>query len=627
MPRNGNGEAPKSNKNALKNIFHVLKPFKAYFVFALICILVSVLVSIAAPRLTSELTSRVMKDGSLYIQGLITKDQFKIYPVFDFNQALSLFSNYKTNVLSMSIFTLGITIIILYVLGLIFGYLAEIFFVVKITDKMAMNIRKDINNKLHKLPLSYFDSNPYGDTLSRITNDVDSLSQAFQQSGTTLIQSLFMIVGLPVAMFIVDWRLTLVCFVSIPASLIILMILMKFSRKYFMGQQIKLGVVNGYIEEMYAGQTVVKAFNAEGKTKAKFGVLNEALYKDTWKAQFFSGIMMPLMVLVSNLVYALVLFTGGKIAVGLGPAEAPAYITVILTFVIYSRMFNNQFSRIGQVSGQLLMAGAAAERIFELLEEKEMEDETNKTLTLDNVKGDIRFEHVTFGYNPDKEIIHDFNADIKAGSKIAIVGPTGAGKTTLVNLLMRFYEINSGKIYIDGIDVSTVKREEIHKVFSMVLQDTWLFEGTVRDNLTFARDDEVSDEELIEKATESHIYHYISTMSKGFDTVLDESTTISQGQKQLFTICRAMIENAPMIILDEATSNIDTRTEILIQKAMDKLTKGRTSFVIAHRLQTIKDADLILVMDKGNIVEQGRHEELLAKKGFYADLYYSQFED
>ena len=524
-----------------------------------------------------------------------------------------------------TIFNLGISILIIYFVGLIFGYIAEVFFVVKITDRMGKNIRSDINNKIHKLPLSYFDSNPYGDTLSRITNDVDSLCQAFQQSGTTLIQSLFMIIGLPIAMFIVDWRLTLICFISIPTSLIILGLIMRFSRKYFMGQQMKLGAVNGYIEEMYSGQTVVRAFNAEARTKEHFGKLNEALYKDTWKAQFFTGIMMPLMVFIANLVYALVLFIGGLIAKG--QPNPQAFIPVILAFVIYSRMFNNQFSRIGQVSGQILMAGAAAERIFELLGEKEMEDESNKTITFDNIKGDIKFDHVTFGYNPDKIIIHDFSADIKAGSKIAIVGPTGAGKTTLVNLLMRFYEINSGNIYIDGINIKDVKREEVHKAFSMVLQETWLFDGTVRDNLTFGRDDDVSEEELIEKATESHIYHYISTMNKGFDTYLDESTTISQGQKQLFTICRAMIENSPMIILDEATSNIDTRTEILIQKAMDKLTKGRTSFVIAHRLQTIKDADLILVMNQGNIVEQGKHEELLEKKGFYAELYNSQFED
>lgn len=612
-PRMGNGERPKNNKNAFKNLSRVLKPFKLYFVLAIVCILVSVLVSILAPRLTAELTSGVMNNGANFIMGIDS----------EFKETLTF--KLLTYKIDTTIFNLGISIIIIYFVGLVFGYFAEIFFVVKITDRMGKDIRSEINAKIHKLPLSYFDGNPYGDTLSRITNDVDTLCQAFQQSGTTLIQSLFMIVGLPIAMFIVDWRLTLVCFISIPTSLIILMIIMKISRKYFMGQQIKLGIVNGYIEEMYAGQTVVKAFNAEEKTKARFKDLNEALYKDNWKSQFLSGLMMPLMVFVANIVYALVLFIGGLIAKGY--ANPFEYFSVIILFVIYSRMFNNQFSRIGQVSGQLLMAGAAAERIFELLGEKEMEDESNKTTTLDDVKGDIRFEHVTFGYNPDKVIINDFNADIKAGSKIAIVGPTGAGKTTLVNLLMRFYEINSGKIYIDGIDISSVKRSEIHKVFSMVLQETWLFEGTVRDNLCFGRDDEVSEEELIEKATEAHIYHYISTMSKGFDTVLDESTTISQGQKQLFTICRAMIENAPMIILDEATSNIDTRTEILIQKAMDKLTKGRTSFVIAHRLQTIKDADLILVMDKGNIVEQGRHEELLAKKGFYADLYYSQFED
>ena len=611
-PRMGNGERPKNNKNAFKNLGKVLKPFRGFFVLAIICIFVSVLVSILAPRLTAELTSGVMNNGASYIMGIDS----------EFKETLEFkILNYDINT---TIFNLGMSILIIYFVGLVFGYFAEIFFVVKITDKMGKNIRSDINAKIHKLPLSYFDSNPYGDTLSRITNDVDTLCQAFQQSGTTLIQSLFMIVGLPIAMFIVDWRLTLVCFISIPTSMIILMIIMKISRKYFMGQQIKLGIVNGYIEEMYAGQTVVKAFNAEEKTKAQFNNLNEALYKDNWKAQFLSGLMMPLMVFVANIVYALVLFVGGVIAKGY--ANPFEYFSIIILFVIYSRMFNNQFSRIGQVSGQLLMAGAAAERIFELLGETEMEDESNKTTTLDGVKGDIRFEHVTFGYNPDKVIINDFNADIKAGSKIAIVGPTGAGKTTLVNLLMRFYEINSGKIYIDGIDISTVKRSEIHKVFSMVLQETWLFEGTVRDNLCFGRDDEVSEEELIEKATEAHIYHYISTMSKGFDTVLDESTTISQGQKQLFTICRAMIENAPMIILDEATSNIDTRTEILIQKAMDKLTKGRTSFVIAHRLQTIKDADLILVMNQGNIVEQGRHEELLAKKGFYADLYDSQFE-
>ena len=612
-PRMGNGERPKSNKNAFKNLAIVLKPFKAFFVLAIICIFLSVIVSILAPRLTAELTSGVMNNGASFIMGIDS----------EFKETLEFkLLNYNINT---TIFNLGISIIIIYFVGLVFGYLAEICFVVKITDKMGKNIRSDINAKIHKLPLSYFDSNPYGDTLSRITNDVDTLCQAFQQSGTTLIQSLFMIIGLPIAMFIVDWRLTLVCFISIPTSLVILMIVMKISRKYFMGQQMKLGMVNGYIEEMYAGQTVVKAFNAEEKTKRAFNVLNENLYKDNWKSQFLSGLMMPLMVFVANIVYALVLFVGGLIAKGY--ANPFEYFSVIILFVIYSRMFNNQFSRIGQVAGQLLMAGAAAERIFELLGEKEMEDESDKTNTLANVKGDIKFEHVTFGYNPDKIIINDFNADIKAGSKIAIVGPTGAGKTTLVNLLMRFYEINSGKISIDGIDTKSVKRSEIHKVFSMVLQETWLFEGTVRDNLCFGRDDEVSEEELIEKATEAHIYHYISTMSKGFDTVLDESTTISQGQKQLFTICRAMIENAPMIILDEATSNIDTRTEILIQKAMDKLTKGRTSFVIAHRLQTIKDADLILVMDKGNIVEQGRHEELLAKKGFYADLYYSQFED
>ena len=614
-PRMGNGERPKSGKNAFKNLGQVLKPYKAYFILSIICIIVSVLSAIIAPRLTSELTSGVIRNGSTYIAGIDS----------EFKETLE-FKLLNFNV-DTTIFKLGVSILILYVIGLIFGYFAEVFFVVKITDRMGRDIRSKINSKIHRLPLSYFDSNPYGDTLSRITNDVDTLCQAFQQSGTTLMQCLFQIVGLPIIMFIVDWRLTLVCFISIPASLIILIIIMKISRKYFMGQQIKLGVVNGYIEEMYAGQTVVKAFNAEAKTKEKFNTLNEALYKDNWKSQFLSGIMMPLMIFVANIVYALVLFIGGSIAKGLPGAEAAAYLSIIITFVIYSRMFNNQFSRIGQVSGQLLMAGAAAERIFELLDEKEMEDESNKTTTLDNIKGDIRFEHVTFGYNPDKIIINDFNADIKAGSKIAIVGPTGAGKTTLVNLLMRFYEINSGNIYIDGINIKDVKREEIHKVFSMVLQETWLFEGTVRDNLCFGRDDVVSDEELIEKATEAHINHYISTMSKEYDTVLDESTTISQGQKQLFTIARAMIENAPMIILDEATSNIDTRTEILIQKAMDKLTKGRTSFVIAHRLQTIKDADLILVMNNGNIVEQGRHEELLAKKGFYADLYYSQFED
>ena len=617
-PRMGNGERPK-NKNVFKNLGHVLKPFKLYFILAIICILLSVVTAILAPRLTSELTSGVINNVAVFI----AKKNAGLDVAFNDRLSFKLL----TFNIDVTIFNLGMSIIIIYLVGLVFGYFAEIFFVVKITDKMGKDIRTDINNKIHRLPLSYFDSNPYGDTLSRITNDVDTLCQAFQQSGTTLLQSLFQIVGLPIVMFIVDWRLTLVCFISIPASLIILMLIMKISRKYFMGQQIKLGIVNGYIEEMYAGQTVVKAFNAEERTKKQFGNLNEALYKDNWKAQFLSGIMMPLMVFVSNIVYALVLFVGGTIAKGLPGAEGVAFLSIIITFVIYSRMFNNQFSRIGQVSGQLLMAGAAAERIFELLDEKEMTDESNKTLTLNNVKGDIKFDHVTFGYNPDKIIINDFSVDIKAGSKIAIVGPTGAGKTTLVNLLMRFYDINSGHIYIDGIDINNVKREEVHKVFSMVLQETWLFEGTVRDNLCFGRDDVVSDEELIEKSTEAHIYHYISTMSKGFDTVLDESTTISQGQKQLFTIARAMIENSPLIILDEATSNIDTRTEVLIQKAMVKLTKGRTSFVIAHRLQTIKDADLILVMNKGNIVEQGKHEELLEKKGFYADLYYSQFED
>ncbi|WP_423773216.1 ABC transporter ATP-binding protein [Bifidobacterium tibiigranuli] len=496
-----------------------------------------------------------------------------------------------------------------------------------VTQRTAQELRSAISVKINKLPLKYFDKTSYGDILSRITNDVDAIGQTLGQSVGALITSVTLFLGSLVMMFANNVLLT-IC--SIVASLIgfaLMMIIMKFSQKYFAQQQKALGDVNGHVEEMYSGHTVVKAYSGEANSIRIFERYNADLYASGWKSQFFSGLMMPLMMFVGNLGFVVVCAVGGALAMN-GKIE----FGVIVAFMMYIRLFTQPLAQFATAFQNLQRCAAASERVFGFLEEPEMADEGSKQPLLGRdaagnpvrVRGDVEFKDVSFGYSPEKTIIHDFSASVEAGQKVAIVGPTGAGKTTMVNLLMRFYEITGGSISIDGIDAKAVPRANVHDQFSMVLQDTWVFQGTVRENIAYARTD-VSDEQIIDACKAVGLDHYIRSLPEGYGTVLDDKASLSQGQKQLLTIARAMVQNAPILILDEATSSVDTRTEELIQKAMDALTVGRTSFVIAHRLSTIKNADMILVMDHGDIVERGTHDELLKADGFYAGLYNSQF--
>ncbi|WP_100065194.1 ABC transporter ATP-binding protein [Miniphocaeibacter massiliensis] len=513
------------------------------------------------------------------------------------------------------------TLIVLYVIGAGLLYIQE-FFMVTVIQGISKKLRGDISKKINKLPLRYFDSNTLGDVMSRVTNDVDLISQSLSQSIGSLAGAVVMFFGSLYMMFSTNVILT---FTAIGATIIgfaMMVVIMTKSQKYFMQQQNSLGEMNGYVEEMYGAHTIIKVYNAEGEVKEEFDNINNDLYNSAWKSQFISGIMNPIMGFVGNFGYVAVSVVGA-VMVSKGNMD----FGVIVAFMVYIRQFTNPLTTIAQAATSLQSTAAAAERVFEFLDEEEMDEEKDKVEKIEpkTVKGNVNFENVHFGYNNDKIVINDFSAEAKAGQKIAIVGPTGAGKTTLVNLLMRFYELNSGDIKIDGVDISRITRRNVHELFCMVLQDTWIFEGTVKENIIYSKKN-VSDDMVVEACKAVGIDHYIRTLPKGYDTVLDNKTSLSQGQKQLITIARAMIENAPMLILDEATSSVDTRTEILIQKAMDKLMVGRTSFVIAHRLSTIKNADLILVMNEGDIIESGNHEELMQKNGFYADLYNSQFE-
>jgi ATP-binding cassette subfamily B protein len=496
-----------------------------------------------------------------------------------------------------------------------------------VTQRTAQELRGAISVKINKLPLKYFDKTSYGDILSRITNDVDAIGQTLGQSVGALITSVTLFFGSLVMMFANNVILTLCAIVASLVGFALMSLIMKFSQKYFVQQQKALGDVNGHVEEMYAGHTVVKAYGGEPNSIRTFERYNGDLYASGWKSQFFSGLMMPLMMFVGNLGFVVVCAVGGALALN-GKIE----FGVIVAFMMYIRLFTQPLAQFATAFQNLQRCAAASERVFGFLEEPEMADESAKQPLLGRdaagnpvrVRGDVDFAHVSFGYSPDKTIIHDFSAAVQAGQKVAIVGPTGAGKTTMVNLLMRFYEITGGSISIDGIDTKSVPRANVHDQFSMVLQDTWVFQGTVRENIAYARTD-VSDQQIIDACKAVGLDHYIRSLPEGYDTVLDDKASLSQGQKQLLTIARAMVQNAPILILDEATSSVDTRTEELIQKAMDALTVGRTSFVIAHRLSTIKNADMILVMDHGDIVERGTHDELLKADGFYAGLYNSQF--
>lgn len=492
-----------------------------------------------------------------------------------------------------------------------------------VTQRTAQELREAISVKINKLPLKYFDKVSYGDVLSRITNDVDAIGQTLGQSVGSLITSVTLFVGALIMMFYNNVIMTVCAIVSSLVGLLIMGAIMKVSQKYFSRQQIALGDVNGHVEEMYTGHTVVKAYCGEADSIRAFEKYNGDLYDSGWKSQFLSGLMMPLMNFVGNFGYVVVCVVGAVLAM-----DGKIEFGVIVAFMMYIRLFTQPLSQFAQAFQNLQRCAAASERVFSFLEEPEMADESDKQALLGvngkPVRGDVEFSHVKFGYDPSKTIINDFSASVKSGQKVAIVGPTGAGKTTMVNLLMRFYEISGGSIAIDGVDTKSVPRWNVHDQFSMVLQDTWVFRGTVRENIAYSKPD-VTDKQIEDACKAVGLHHYIMSLPNGYDTVLDDKATLSQGQKQLLTIARAMVEDAPILILDEATSSVDTRTEELIQKAMDALTVDRTSFVIAHRLSTIRDADMILVMNHGDIVESGTHEELLAKGGFYADIYNSQF--
>ena len=527
-------------------------------------------------------------------------------------------SGLETSVDVAAVAAIGGFLAVIYVIGLLSNYLQAFLFTTAI-QRFSERLRRAIAEKINSLPLGYFDGHSQGDTLSRVTNDIDTAAQSLNQSLGTVLSSTLLVVAVLVTMFGMNWILALVTVVSTLIGFVFVSVFMGKSQGFFKSQQQDLVAVNGYVEEMYSGHNVVTGYNAIESTKEEFAKLNHRLYDSIWKSQFISGIMMPIMMFIGNFSYALVIIVGAALAL-----NGHISIGIIVAFMAYVRIFSQPLSQIAQGITSLQQTSAAMGRVFEFLGEEEMEDESHKERQLSDMKGQVVFDRVSFGYTPERTIINDFSATAHAGQKIAIVGPTGAGKTTIVNLLMKFYELDKGSIRIDGVDTKDMKRSEVHDAFSMVLQDTWLFEGTIRDNLIYNQKG-ISDERVIEASKAVGIHHFIMTLPDGYDTVLDDTVTLSVGQKQLLTIARALLKDAPLLILDEATSSVDTRTEELIQKAMDRLMEGRTSFVIAHRLSTIRNADLILVMKDGNIIEQGNHEELMTQAGFYADLYNSQF--
>lgn len=516
---------------------------------------------------------------------------------------------------------IGILLVVFYVLSAIFGYLQGLFMNIT-TQRISKSLRKDISQKINRLPLSYLDKTPYGDVLSRITNDVDSMTSALNSSITLLVSAVTLFFGCVIMMFVTNWILAISAIASSLIGIFLISLIVSKSNKYFIEQQITLGKLNGHIEEVYSGHNVIKAYNAEREMTEAFNRRNRKLYTCAWKSQFLSGLMGPLMGFIGNLGYVVVCIVGSALAIS-GKLE----FGVIVAFMVYVRLFTQPLSQFAQCITNVQTIAASSERVFEILEQPEMENEDNKIkyLPANKVKGNVEFKNVKFGYTKDKTIIKGFSATIKQGQKVAIVGPTGAGKTTIVNLLMRFYDVDEGDILIDGISINDLKRENVHELFSMVLQDTWLFEGTVKENIIYSKED-VSMQKVTKACKDCGLHHFIKTLPNTYDTILNDSTTISAGQKQLLTIARAMVQDCPMLILDEATSSVDTRTEVLIQQAMDKLMQNRTSFVIAHRLSTIRNADLILVVRDGDVVESGTHDELLSKKGYYSELYNSQFE-
>lgn len=585
----GGGEKAKNFVGIWKKLLNYSKKYHAAIIIALICAIGGTVLTILGPDKLSQMTN-LIKDGLL--AGIDLDGVAKI----------------------------GFVLVAFYAMSFIFSS-TQSFIMSTVTQRISKRLRGDISGKINRLPMWYYNKTTTGDILSRVTNDVDTIAQSFNMSISTLVSAITLLVGSLIMMIKTNIIMTLTAVLSTIIGLFIMMFIMGHSQKYFTRQQKHLGEINGHIEEMYSGHTVVKAYNGEANSKRIFDEMNGKLRESGFRAQCLSGLMMPIMSFIGNFGYVAVCVVGalltmnGKISFG-----------VIVAFMMYVRYFTQPLSQIAQAMQSLQSAGAAGERVFEFLEAEEMSDESSKNTSLENIRGEVEFKHVKFGYeDSDRVIIHDFSAKALPGQKIAIVGPTGAGKTTLVNLLMRFHEIQSGEILIDGVSTNSLKRENVHSLFCMVLQDTWLFEGTVRENLIYCTEN-VNDEKMKEACRAVGLDHFIRTLPHGYDTVLNDQVSLSQGQKQQLTIARAMIADKPMLILDEATSSVDTRTELVIQNAMDALMKDRTSFVIAHRLSTIKNADLILVLKDGDIIESGTHDELLNKKGFYADLYNSQFD-
>lgn len=583
-------ERAKNTKKALKAIIGYCKKYWALIIIALVCAAVSAVLSVLGPNYISDLTE-VIQNG-ISILGV--------------------------NIDLTAITTIGLTLIGIYAASMILSYIQQ-FIMNHVSCNVGKKMRTNISTKINKVPLKYFDTHNYGDTLSRVTNDVDAVTQSLNNSIGSLVAAGATLIGCIIMMFVTQWIMAITAIVSCLIGFIFMALVMGRSQKYFAARQKSLAEVSGHIEEYYAGQNIVRAYNSEEKGLTEFRNGNEKLRKHTFKAEFLSSLMMPIMSFIGNFGYVVVCIVGAVLAFN-GTIGFP----VVIAFMIYVRLFTSPLSQIAQGFSSLQSAAAASERVEEFLSEEELDDESGKTAKLSHVDGSVTFEHINFGYSPDNTIIHDFSVNVKSGQKVAIAGPTGAGKTTIVNLLMRFYELNSGSIMVDGVPLSDTTRENVHDIFGMVLQDTWLFEGTVRENLTYGKK-QISDDELMNILNQCGLGHFVNTLPQKLDTVLNDSVTISAGQKQLMTIARAMVENAPMLILDEATSSVDTRTELMIQSAMDKLTQGRTSFVIAHRLSTIRNADLIIYMQDGDIKETGTHDELLRKNGCYADLYNSQF--
>lgn len=637
------GEKPKNFRRTMGKFVTYLRPYWIVIIMVILLAIASTVFAILSPKYLGKMTNQVVKDyikmqtydavkkqlpaGVTLPPGTTGADVLKTAPpalakkipadkLADFKKLdLTKRPEIDWNELGR----LAVLLVVLYFLSSIFSYIQG-WVMTNVTQKIAYTFRQSISDKINRMPLRYFDSRSFGDVLSRVTNDVDTVSQTLNQGMTQIVTSVTMIIGILIMMFTISWQMTMVALLIVPLSFGFIALMVKLSQKHFFAQQKFLGKLNGHVEEMYGGHNVVKVFNGEARSIETFKAINEDLYTSAWKSQFLSGLMMPIMNVFSNLGFVGVSVVGGWLAV-----NGKVNIGDIQAFIQYVRQFSQPVMQTANIANVLQSTTAAAERIFEFLAEEEEVPEVTEPASIKNISCRVDFENVVFGYNPDQNVIKGFNASIKAGQKVAIVGPTGAGKTTMVNLLMRFYDVNEGSIKIDNVDIRDMKRAELRRLFGMVLQDTWLFNGTIRENIVYGNIN-ASEEELVATAKAAHVDHFVHSLPKGYDMVLnEEADNISQGEKQLMTIARAMLANPPMLILDEATSSVDTRTEVLIQRAMEKLMEGRTSFVIAHRLSTIREADLILVMNDGNIVEQGKHMELLAKNGFYASLYNSQF--